>query len=105
MSDVKKNYIRTFFENCKRLIHNNLPSFSFFFELANNQRVTSFRFILRKYTNKKSANSNNGWRTFLEFLLLFVSYGMVLNANPCDCSHSIALGKAYSSLSSLFNES
>lgn len=33
------------------------------------------------------------------------SYGITLKANPCDCSHSMALGRAYSSLSSLFRES
>ncbi len=35
----------------------------------------------------------------------FERHGITLKANPCDCNHSMALGKAYIILSSLLSES
>ena len=51
---------------------------------------TYFRRFSLPEKNKSPAERNDGG---LNIILLYV-YGMVLNANPCDCNHSIALGRA-----------
>ena len=41
----------------------------------------------------------------MDFRNSFERHGITLKANPCDCNHSMALGKAYMILSSLLSES